>query len=104
MESMICIKVSLACDGWGVSADYSVSFDWVMDELPTKGLDPGDNGDWFNILHIGERKHSFFFNLCKHATHTLYTKAQATVEDSPQFSLPKLIGSNLQFQEVQRAK
>ncbi len=54
------------CDGWGVSADYSVSFDWKMDEMPA------DGGYWHNILHIGKNKKVYVllsFNLCNAYVH-----------------------------------
>ncbi len=50
------------CDGWGVSADYSVSFDWKVDKIPL--IDKS----WFSILQIGEQKMLFFF-LCN--VHTI---------------------------------
>ncbi len=59
------IHEGFPCDGWGTSADYSVSFDFKVDEIPAEG-------HWFNILHIGEQKCSFLFFPIFHATHTLY--------------------------------
>ncbi len=54
------------CEGWGVSADYSISFDWKMEEMPVTNVEEGDSG-WFNILHIGKEKE---YSLSIFATHT----------------------------------
>ncbi len=37
------------CDAWGVSADYSVSFDWKVEEWPT------DGGYWNSMVQIGKQ-------------------------------------------------
>ncbi len=50
------------CDGWGASADYSISLDFKFDQIP--------GGDWFNILQIGEPKcFSFFQSFIQRTPH-----------------------------------